>query len=160
MIMAFAKLGDHRRTWELLNMINPLNHGRDPKEIAVYKAEPYVIAADVYGVAPHEGRGGWTWYTGSAGWVYQLIIEWFFGLKRQGDRLLITPCLPPEWPSVSMQYRFHETVYALQLDRVAGGDEIEIWVDNVRQEGHFIDLVDDKVDHVVRITVKTPEWVI
>ncbi|MCD9019388.1 GH36-type glycosyl hydrolase domain-containing protein [Parachryseolinea silvisoli] len=160
MIMAFAKLGDHRRTWELLNMINPLNHGRDPKEIAVYKAEPYVIAADVYGVAPHEGRGGWTWYTGSAGWVYQLIIEWFFGLKRQGDRLLVTPCLPPEWPSVTMQYRFLETVYALQLDRVTGGEEIEIWVDDVRQEGHFIDLVNDKVDHLVRITVKAPEWVI
>ncbi|MBT1687484.1 GH36-type glycosyl hydrolase domain-containing protein [Dawidia soli] len=160
MIMAFAKLGDHQRTWELLDMINPLNHGRNPKEIAVYKAEPYVIAADVYGVAPHEGRGGWTWYTGSAGWVYQLIIEWFFGLKRQGDRLLITPCLPAEWPSVSMQYRFHDTIYTLQLDRVPGGEEIEVWVDNVRQEGHYINLLDDKASHAVRITVKTPEWVI
>jgi cellobiose phosphorylase len=79
MVMAFAKIGDHHHTWELLNMINPINHGKSAEGIATYKVEPYVMAADVYGVHPHTGRGGWTWYTGSAGWMYQLIIHSFLG---------------------------------------------------------------------------------
>jgi cellobiose phosphorylase len=78
MVMAFAKLGDQKHTWELLSMINPINHGRSSEDVSTYKVEPYVMAADVYGVHPHTGRGGWTWYTGSAGWMYQLILEsWF-----------------------------------------------------------------------------------
>ena len=81
MIMAFAKLGDRSRTWELLQMINPINHSRNSEEVAIYKVEPYVLAADVYAIAPHTGRGGWTWYTGSASWMYQLIIESFPWIK-------------------------------------------------------------------------------
>jgi cellobiose phosphorylase len=77
MIIAFAKLGDNKRVWELLNMINPINHGKTSNEIATYKVEPYVLAADVYALPPHAGRGGWTWYTGSAGWLYRLITGIF-----------------------------------------------------------------------------------
>ena len=78
-------------------MINPVNHGSTAETEAVYKVEPYVVAADVYAVAPHTGRGGWTWYTGSAGWMYRLIVESLLGLKLEGDRLHVTPCLPAEW---------------------------------------------------------------
>src|SRR5438270_3351512 len=85
--MAFAALGDSRRAWELLALINPVNHAATPEAIAVYKVEPYVIAADVYALSPHTGRGGWTWYTGSAGWMYRLIIESLLGLDRKSTRL-------------------------------------------------------------------------
>ena len=79
--MAFAALGDSRRAWELLGMINPVNHSKSPEGIAIYKVEPYVVAADVYALPPHTGRGGWTWYTGSAGWMYRLIVESLLGLS-------------------------------------------------------------------------------
>src|SRR5665647_2003168 len=85
--MAFAAMGDNRRAWELLSLINPVNHGSTPEKIAVYKVEPYVIAADVYSESQHIGRGGWTWYTGSAGWMYRLITESVLGLRREGDKL-------------------------------------------------------------------------
>src|SRR3990167_9380647 len=87
-VMAFAALGDSARAWELFGMINPVNHASAEAAIATYKVEPYVVAADVYAVAPHTGRGGWTWYTGSAGRMYRLIVESLLGLKREGDKLL------------------------------------------------------------------------
>src|SRR4030067_239513 len=84
--MAFARLGDSRRAWELLAMINPVNHGKTPEGVATYKVEPYVAAADVYALAPHTGRGGWTWYTGSAGWMYRLIVESLLGFGGGGGQ--------------------------------------------------------------------------
>ncbi|RYD91054.1 MAG: hypothetical protein EOP54_23060, partial [Sphingobacteriales bacterium] len=101
-----AVQGDKEKTWELLQLINPVNHGNSPETIGVYKTEPYVIAADVYGVKEHKSRGGWTWYTGSAGWMYQLILEWFIGMKRKGDQLGFNPCIPAAWPSVKIKYRY------------------------------------------------------
>ncbi|MES2882170.1 MAG: glucoamylase family protein, partial [Bacteroidota bacterium] len=106
LVMAFAAMGDKQKTWELLQMINPINLGKDDVAIKQYKVEPYVIAADVYGVERHRGRGGWTWYTGSAGWMYQLILESFIGLRKKGTSLSFAPCIPPEWPSVKILYRF------------------------------------------------------
>ena len=94
LIMAAAALEDKQRTYDLIQMVNPLNHGSTAAGIKKYKTEPYVIAADVYAVENHEGMGGWTWYTGSAGWMYQLLAESFFGLKRTGNRLTIKPCIP------------------------------------------------------------------
>jgi cellobiose phosphorylase len=113
--MAFAKMGDHQRAWELLNMINPINHGKTAKDIATYKVEPYVIAADVYAVSPHIGRGGWTWYTGSSGWMYRLIIESLLGFTLEGDKLTVTPCLPKGWPGYSMHYRYRDTMYRIAV---------------------------------------------
>ncbi len=95
--MAFAALGDSRRAWELLPMINPINHALSSETIEAYKAEPYAVAADIYALSPHTGRGGWTWYTGSAGWMYRLIVESLLGLKLQADRLIFAPCLPADW---------------------------------------------------------------
>ncbi|HCK80685.1 MAG TPA: cyclic beta 1-2 glucan synthetase, partial [Candidatus Competibacteraceae bacterium] len=92
--MAFAALGDRRRAWELLGIINPIHHALTPEAVKTYKVEPYVVAADVYAVAPHTGRGGWSWYTGSAGWLYRLIVESLLGLRLAGDVLHLAPCLP------------------------------------------------------------------
>lgn len=111
--MAFAKLGLNRTAWELLELINPVNHGKTAEEIAVYKVEPYVMAADVYAVAPHTGRGGWTWYTGSSSWMYRLIVESLLGLQRKNDSLVFSPCLPDQWSSFTLQYRYKDTLYKI-----------------------------------------------
>jgi cyclic beta-1,2-glucan synthetase len=92
--MAFAALGDSKLAWELFTIINPINHTSSPEGITTYKAEPYVIAADIYALSPHIGRGGWTWYTGSAGWMYRLIVESLLGLRLEVDKLHIEPCIP------------------------------------------------------------------
>ncbi|HMI67902.1 MAG TPA: protein ndvB, partial [Cyclobacteriaceae bacterium] len=150
MVMAFAALGDQKRTWELLKMINPINHGKTDTEISIYKAEPYVMAADVYGVSPHNGRGGWTWYTGSAGWMYQLIIESFLGLKREGDRLRIEPCVPEDWKTFTISYRYKQTPYSIEVTQARIDEEGYITVDGVEQADGAIHLADDRVAHKVR----------
>ena len=92
-------------------MINPLNRGNTVEKIAIYKAEPYVIAADVYAEPLHKGRGGWTWYTGSAGWMYQLILESFIGLKLEANTLHFNPCIPEDWPTVKIKYTYNNKIY-------------------------------------------------
>src|SRR4030066_1629824 len=113
--MAFAALGASSRAWELLAIINPVSHGRSPEEIETYKVEPYVVAADVYAVSPHIGRGGWTWYTGSAAWMYRLILESLLGLRLEVDKLRFTPCLPADWAGFKMHYRYREAVYHIAV---------------------------------------------
>jgi cyclic beta-1,2-glucan synthetase len=153
--MAFAALGDRRRAWDLYSIINPVNHGRDEQAIAKHKVEPYVAAADVNAVAPHTGRGGWTWYTGSAGWLYRLILESLLGLTREAGHLRFEPCLPAHWPSISIDYRFRETTYhitMLQTDRAAA--KLEVRVDGIAQADATVPLVDDGLEH--RVTVLLP----
>src|SRR4030095_11519209 len=104
-VMAFAANGDAKRAWELARMINPLNHTSTPEGVTTYQAEPYVVSADVYGVAPHTGRGGWSWYTGSAGWMYRLLVESLLGLHLEVDKLRLAPCLPAGWASFNVNYR-------------------------------------------------------
>ena len=151
LVMAFAESGQQQRTWELLQMINPVNRGIDAEKIAVYKTEPYVIAADVYAEPAHKGRGGWTWYTGSAGWMYQMILESFIGLKKVGDKLYFNPCLPKEWPSLLVNYRFHETTYQVSIEQKAGEGTIKIITDGDPQPANFITLKDDQQTHEVKI---------
>jgi cellobiose phosphorylase len=156
--MAFAALGDKQRTWELLQMINPLNHGNNAAAIEQYKAEPYVIAADVYGVKEYKGRGGWTWYTGSAGWMYLLITESVLGIKRKGNSLSFSPCIPPEWGSVKINYRHgNTTVYNFELIQgdMENGTEIRIVVDGKEENKSDIMLLDDGVQHEVKIYLQT-----
>jgi cellobiose phosphorylase len=152
--MAFARLGDKRRAWELFAMINPVNHARSPEETAIYKVEPYVVAADVYGASPHTGRGGWTWYTGSAAWMYRLIVESLLGLRLEVDRLRIKPCLPADWEGFKMHYRFRETVYHIDvLQTPAGNGEMHVSVDGVWQQGNTIPLADDHEEHWVEVRI-------
>ncbi len=147
MVMAFAKLKNRERTNELLNLINPINHGQTPEEVDVYKAEPYVIAADVYGVAPHIGRGGWTWYTGSAGWMYQLILESYLGIKREGESLRFEPCIPKDWKSFKIKYKFKETLYTIEIHQEEGDQPTQLIVDDVLQQETTLLLKDDKIEH-------------
>jgi cellobiose phosphorylase len=152
--MAFARLGDNRRAWELFDMINPVNHARSAEESAIYKVEPYVVAADVYGAPPHTGRGGWTWYTGSAAWMYRLIVESLLGLRLEVDKLRFSPCLPADWACFKMHYRFRETVYHIEvLQTPAGIGEMQVSVDGIEQQNNSIPLVDDHMEHWVEVRI-------
>ena len=153
MVMAVAKLGNTKRTWELLSMINPINHGKNASEVEAYKAEPYVMAADVYGVPPHTGRGGWTWYTGSAGWMYQLILESFLGLKREGSNLRITPCVPANWKKFEVDYQFGKTQYHIEVMLEGEQRSASIEVDGSGIKGDSIPLIDDSANHEVKVHV-------
>jgi cellobiose phosphorylase len=153
--MAFAALGDSRRAWELSAMINPVNHAGSPEGIAAYKVEPYVVAADVYALSPHEGRGGWTWYTGSAGWMYRLIVESLLGLRLEVDKLHFAPCLPADWKGFKLYYRYRETVYeiaVLQQPAEVGGTRVT--VDGIEQPDKSIPLVDDRRNHSVEVVIR------
>ncbi len=151
LIMAYAALGKPDETWELLKMINPINRGIDAEKVAVYKVEPYVIAADVYAEPKHLGRGGWTWYTGSAGWMYQLILESFVGLKRKGNTLSFKPCLPSDWKILSIRYKFMDTLYNIKLetdDHTSAGIIIE---NGIRINETTLPLVNDLTNHDVTV---------
>ncbi len=151
LVMAFAAMGNKEKTWELLQMINPVNHGKDPVLLDEYKVEPYVVAADVYGEALNKGRGGWTWYTGSAGWMYQLIIESFIGLKKEGATLHFTPCIPIGWQAVKILYRYETSKYSIQYlqSLVETGEAIKVLLDGTEQPGDNISLVNDGLLHEV-----------
>jgi len=157
--MAFAALGDAPRAWWLMDLINPLHHGRTPHEVATYKVEPYVVAADVYSVAPHTGRGGWSWYTGSAGWMYRLIVESLLGLRLEidddGARLHVQPCMPADWPGFAVTYRFRDTHYHLHVERA---ETAQVSVDGVVCAGDGVALVDDGGTHevLVRLARRPP----
>jgi cyclic beta-1,2-glucan synthetase len=152
-INAFAMLGHGDKAWELYNMINPVNHARTPIECATYKVEPYVVAADVYAVGPHSGRGGWTWYTGAAGWLYRVGLEYILGFIKEGNRLRIQPCIPREWASYSIEYRYKGTRYLIEVknpDKVSQGVR-EVTLDEGVMEDGYIPLSEDGGVHRVQV---------
>lgn len=153
MIIAFTKLGDSERAWELLKMINPINHGRTPTEIATYKVEPYVLAGDVYAVQPHQGHGGWTWYTGSAGWLNQLITDHFFGLRKEGSTLSFVPCVPVEWGSFKIHYKYKSSIYHISFIQNPEVGEMHLKENNIELPEKKITLVDDGMSHMVDIVI-------
>jgi cyclic beta-1,2-glucan synthetase len=150
-VMAFAKLGDVEKTEELLKLINPILHTSSPQQIITYKAEPYVMAADVYGVYPHTGRGGWTWYTGSAGWMYQLIVESFLGLRRTGTQLKFQPCIPKKWKTFSVKYQFESSTYYVEINQRTGGNGVHITLDGIAQPADYFEMINDGKEHAVVI---------
>ncbi len=154
--MAFAELGDSERAWELLRMINPVNHGLDAAHIDVYKVEPYVVSADVYAVEPHVGRGGWSWYTGSAGWMYRLIVESLLGLRLEDGHLRFKPVLPREWEGFSMSYRYRDTTYRIDVRQGAVGSPGTVWLDGTAVTDGRIPLVDDGIEHSVTLNWPRP----
>jgi len=152
--MAFAAMGDARRAWELFELINPVSHGDTPEAIARYRVEPYVVAADVYAVSPHIGRGGWTWYTGSAGWMYRLITESLLGLRLDVDRLHFAPCLPSGWSSLKIHYRYRETFYHITLRNGGSGLTVtRVVADGHDQPERCVPLIDDRNHHNVEVEV-------
>jgi cellobiose phosphorylase len=155
--MAFAALGDNRRAWELMTIINPANHALTERDAATYKVEPYVVAADVYAATAHVGRGGWTWYTGSAGWMYRLILESLLGLRLEGSELRFRPCLPAHWPAFTIHYRYRDTPYRIvvtQRPRTDGEPAVlAVKLDGATQDGAAVALVDDRREHIVEVDV-------
>ncbi|MEO7166411.1 MAG: glucoamylase family protein [Chthoniobacterales bacterium] len=154
--MAFALLGETERAWELFGLLNPIHHGATPEQIATYKVEPYTAAADIYAVAPHIGRGGWTWYTGSAGWMYRLLLETLLGVHLEGEQLRLTPRFPSSWPSYKIHYRYRRTVYHITIirltDEASGGNELSL--DEESLTGETIPLVDDHAEHFVEMKIR------
>jgi cellobiose phosphorylase len=154
--MAYARLGDAAHAWQVMDLINPLHHGSTPAQVAAYKVEPYVVAADVYSVAPHTGRGGWTWYTGSAGWMYRLIVESLLGLTLRidetGAHLLIAPCVPRGWPGFRIDYRFRETSYRIEVD-TSGRAAASLTLDGTALPPGALPLVDDGRPHSATVVL-------
>ena len=152
--MAFAALGDHQHAWELLTIINPVNHAKSQEGIAAYKVEPYVVAADVYALTPHIGRGGWTWYTGSGGWMYRLVVESLLGLRLEVDKLYIEPCLPADWKMYKVHYRYRETIYHITVLQIQSSDgDPSLTVDGVKTADNGISLVDDRQEHSIEVRI-------
>jgi cellobiose phosphorylase len=157
-VLAFAGLGDGDRTAELFALLNPVNHGRTREDVERYRSEPYVVAADVYSRPPHTGRGGWTWYTGSAGWMYRLVMESLLGLRLEADTLRLEPCLPAHWQAFKIHYRYRETVYHITVSQTHPGDDgtragTNVTVDGVMRHDGAIPLRDDHQEHSVEVRV-------
>jgi cyclic beta-1,2-glucan synthetase len=159
--IAFAMLGDGDRAAELFSMLNPINRSGTRAAVHRYKVEPYVVCADVYSQPPHVGRGGWTWYTGSAGWMYRAGLEWILGFRLEGTTVLLDPCVPKSWPRFEIKYRHHSAHYEIAVDNPDGiCHGITTWtLDGVAQPPPLpggparVKLVDDGATHQVRVVL-------
>jgi cyclic beta-1,2-glucan synthetase len=151
-VWALAELGRCEEAEEMFRMLNPIYHGQDPES---YSVEPYVIAADIYSTPPYTGRGGWTWYTGSASWFYRLGLEGILGLQRHGNKLRLDPRIPKLWSDFEIHYRCGESIYHISVDNSAGVNQgiHEIILDNDTLEDDSITLIDDGKDHEVRVVM-------
>ncbi|MFU8770977.1 MAG: GH36-type glycosyl hydrolase domain-containing protein [Anaerolineales bacterium] len=134
-IWAYTQMGKGDIAEELFRLINPIYHADTPQKVQHYRVEPYVIAADVYGYPPYTGRGGWTWYTGSSGWMYRLGIEAILGLHREGNILVIDPCIPSKWKGFSVSYRYQGSVYRIKVENLQG---VTRGVSEVRLNGEVV----------------------
>jgi cyclic beta-1,2-glucan synthetase len=153
-VLATALLGDGDRAFELYQMLNPLNHARTPEEVATYRVEPYVVAADVYTAEGRLGRGGWTWYTGSASWMYRVGLESILGFTKQGDTLELRPRVPRSWPGFTIEYRYGGTQYTIRVEQTdSGRDREDIVLDGRVVQGAGIPLADDGGRHTVVVKV-------
>lgn len=159
-VLATALQGDGDRAFELFQMLNPLTHSRTPAEVETYKVEPYVVAADVYTAAGQTGRGGWTWYTGSASWMYRVGLEGILGFRKQGDRLFIEPRAPAAWAEYSIEYRHGGSVYAIVVRNGTGAawGASAVTLDGVVVPAGGIPLVDDGRRREVVVRAVAGEW--
>jgi cellobiose phosphorylase len=148
--MAFAALKDPQQAWDLLPFLSPIQHSRTPEDVRKYRVEPYVIASDIYAAPPHTGLGGWTWYTGSAGWMYMLILESLLGVRLSGDLIRFEPCIPAMWRSYRIEYRYRSTIYHIVVQNSGTGSGVRsVVVDGIDQADKNIHLADDRGDHQV-----------
>ncbi len=150
-VWAFALLGEGDLAGEYFKMLNPIHHADQPERVKEYMVEPYVIAADVYSEPPLVGRGGWTWYTGSAGWMYRLGVEAILGLHRTGNQLTVDPCIPADWPGYEMSYQFGTTQYQMEVQNPQGVSTgvVQVTLDGIEQPDYLIPLSDDGQVHQV-----------
>ena len=155
-VIAFATLGDGDRAGELFGLLNPINHASTRAGIHRYRVEPYVAAADVYSEAPHVGRGGWTWYTGSAGWMYRAGVEWILGFRLRGTHLHLDPCIPRAWREFEIAFRYHSSRYEIQVSNPNGVARgvVGLTMDGATlTPGSEVKLVDDGLTHRIRLAL-------
>ncbi len=157
-ILALTRLGSGDEATELFHMLNPINHSRTAADVDAYKTEPYAVAGDVYDHPAHRGRGGWTWYTGAAGWMYRVALEGILGLRRHGSTFEIAPCISSSWPSFSIEWRLGTTRYSIVVDnperRCRGVAAAEL--DGIAVDSASIPIVDDGEHHQVRVRLGVP----
>ena len=155
-MLATALQGDGDRAFELFQMINPLTRTRTPEDVAVYQLEPYVVAADVYTAAGHVGRGGWSWYTGSASWMYRVGLEAILGFTKRGDTISLDPRTPAHWDEFAITYRYGRSTYEISVERpdAARRGNQEVTLDGRALEAETIPLVDDGATHRVVVRPK------
>jgi cyclic beta-1,2-glucan synthetase len=156
-VIAFAMLGDGDKAGELFSLLNPISHAATRADIDRYKVEPYVMAGDVYSEPPHVGHGGWTWYTGSAGWMYRAGLEWILGFQLRGTTLVIDPCVPASWPGFTIAFRFRSAQYDIAVENPNG---VSHGVSRVVLDGALVEdsnariaLSDDGATHHVQVTL-------
>jgi cyclic beta-1,2-glucan synthetase len=154
-VMAFAEMGDAERAFRLFQILNPLERVRSKSAADTYMIEPYVLAGDVYGEPPNAGRGGWSWYTGSSGWLYRVGIESIVGLRREGNKVRFQPRVPNEWNEYTVRYRFGRSLYTIQLQRAKPDEDASVRVDEAVQESGTISLIDDGAPHEVKVIWKS-----
>jgi cyclic beta-1,2-glucan synthetase len=155
-LIAFAALGDGDKAFEMFRFLNPINRTNSRVRVQRYKTEPYVVAGDVYAENPHLGRGGWSWYSGSAGWLYRAGIEWILGLRVRGMVLSIDPCIPRNWPSYSMEFRYHSSTYKIKVENpssVSKGVALTELDGKILAGAASIPLVDDGQVHQLRVVL-------
>lgn len=154
-VLASILQGDGDRAYKLLQMLNPIRHADSPERIERYKVEPYVVAGDVYSHPSHTGRGGWTWYTGSAGWMYRIIFESMLGFKLRGDVFSVDPCIPREWPEYRISYRDGDTRYEIAVENPDGVNRgvRQVQIDGVNQSGKEVHRKNDGKLHKVRVVM-------
>jgi len=154
-LMAFAALKDKGQVWDLLPFVNPIHHSRTPEDVWTYRVEPYAIASDIYAAPPHTGRGGWTWYSGSAGWFYMLILESLLGVQVSGNQMSFEPCIPATWGSYQIDYRYRSAIYHITVQNSGKGSVTRsVVVDGILQTGKYVNLLDDKAEHQVIIELE------
>jgi cyclic beta-1,2-glucan synthetase len=155
-VIAFAELGDGDRAAEIFRMLNPISRTTSRANMQRYKVEPYVLAGDIYAEAPHVGRGGWTWYTGSAGWLYRAGLEWVLGFRVRGAVLYVDPCIPKNWPGYSIEFKYHSAAYKIIVENplaVCCGIASTSLDGRILAEGVSIPLADDGAAHEVLIVL-------
>jgi cyclic beta-1,2-glucan synthetase len=154
-VLAAARLGDGDRAMEWFALLNPVNHSRTAEEVHRYRSEPYVVAADVYAAPQHLGRGGWSWYTGSASWMYRIALEGLLGVRLDGDQLVLDPVIPHSWPGFEVRYRRGTTTYTITVENPDGVSRgvRSVTLDGNELPGAATPLLDDGHAHVVRVAL-------
>jgi cyclic beta-1,2-glucan synthetase len=156
-VIAFAMMGKGDKAHSLFSMLNPVNHATTPAGVHRYRVEPYVAVADIYSEPPHVGRGGWSWYTGSSGWLYRAGVEWILGLALRGENLRLDPCIPTYWAGFSITYRYGTSSYLIHVtnpDKVTKGIvKLELDGEPLPAAGLGVPLKDDGREHVVNVVM-------
>jgi len=155
-VIAFAELGEGDKAADLFDLLNPIHHASTRVDVDRYKVEPYAVAADVYSQPPHVGRGGWTWYTGAAGWLHRAGLEWILGFRKRGAALCIDPCIPREWKDFEITYRHDRTLYRITVENPDGVSRgvSRVSLDGAPLPGEaHVPLSDDGREHQIRVVL-------